>query len=193
MCLLLTCQHLETVSSTSQELNNILQCMRETVLAIARHCTVENHQCSHLPLWKILSQVILTASPDTQEVTPPDVATQPQGTTSLSLLLGISKLRRARPCFSSFPLTHLSPWRFKITRSTFDYGQVFVFLFFFLTPCILKTPLWFKQVGSQASYTSVHNAHFNYTEAQSTMLCVGAAKQPKESPSLVCSPRGNSH
>ena len=36
-------------------------------------------------------------------------------------LLGISKLRWARPCFSSFPLTHLSPWRFKTTWSTFDY------------------------------------------------------------------------
>ena len=84
---------------------------RYSVLAIARYCTVENHQCSHLPLWKILSQVILTASPDTQEAPTPDVATQPQGTTSLSLLFSsvqfsLNPMNRSMP---GLPVHHQLP------------------------------------------------------------------------------------
>ena len=77
------------------------------MLAIARHCTVENHQCSHIPLWKILSQVILTASPDAQEAPPPDVATQPQGTTSPSLLLGIIQIEVGQTMFLILPIDTL--------------------------------------------------------------------------------------
>ena len=83
---------------------------RDSVLAIASHCTVENHQRSHLNLWKVSPQVILTDSPDTQEAHPPIFAANTTSRNNVPLTpLRYIQIEAGQTIVSSFTLTNLSP------------------------------------------------------------------------------------